>query len=67
MGCARVLALVAGLILLLPGMCFLVVGRGTRSGSYDDIGAIDIGVVILLVAALMFWVAFAKSGRPPDA
>ena len=65
MGCFRVLAIVVGLLLLLPGGCFLFIGFGSwgRGGS-ETIGFIMIGVVIL-VAAFGLIVAPSSRGKPP--
>jgi len=48
------LALIAGAILLLPGVCF--VASGAQGGGSAAAGAI--GLVILLFAAALFWLGF---------
>lgn len=56
MGFLRVLALIGGAILLLPGLCFLVVGGSTRGSDALVAGAV--GLVLLLVAIGLFWLGF---------
>jgi hypothetical protein len=64
-GCALVLTAIAGVALLLPGMCFLAMGAGSM-GNMEPVLAL-IGVFLLVAAALLFCLTFAKSKRPPNA
>ena len=60
----QVAALGCAVLLLLPGGCFLLVGL-----SESDANGLFLGVFVLLAAALLFWVAFARrpgaGGTPP--
>ena len=62
----QVAALVFAILLLLPGGCFFIVGLGFL---FDDDSAglimLLVGIVILSVMSLLFWVAFRKRSRPP--
>ncbi len=64
MGCLRVVTLIAGFILLLPGACFVAFGGGALGGGVEP-GAVAIGVVILLVAALLVWTGTSGSDSSP--
>ena len=63
----QIAALIFALLLLLPGGCFVVLGFGMMSES-TDFGTmlLVIGLAILSVMGLLFWLAFRKS-PPPDA
>jgi hypothetical protein len=56
----QVAALGCAITLLLPGGCFLLVGIG---GNNADAGALSIGLLILMIAVVLFVVAFSR--RPP--
>ena len=61
----QVAALGCAIALLLPGGCFLIAGI-----ALTDRDGLFIGVVILVFAGLMFWVAFSRRpgpGAPPAA
>jgi len=77
----QVAALVLAILLLLPGGCFVFFGIVFLHGlgdpgqaKYFDPSFLLIGLGILAVAALLFWVAFqrrrglpAANGGPPQA
>ena len=56
----QVAALGCAIVLLLPGGCFLLVGI-----SMEAADGMTIGAAILVVAALLFWVAFRGAGQRP--
>jgi membrane protein implicated in regulation of membrane protease activity len=63
----QIAALIFALLLLLPGGCFLVFGIGMLNDhQFYDTGVMLalIGIGILAVMGLLFWVAFRK--RPPS-
>jgi membrane protein implicated in regulation of membrane protease activity len=63
----QIAALIFALLLLLPGGCFLFFGIGMIGESHmGDVGALllVVGIVILAVMGLLFWLAFRK--RPPS-
>jgi len=60
MAILRVLALVVGAILLLPGVCFLAVS-GMDHGSDARIEA-SVGLVLLLGAIGLIWLGFRLEG-----
>jgi len=55
---ARILILIVGILLLLPGACFSVLGIVV--GGRDGPGLIGIGVVILTAAGGLLYAALAK-------
>jgi membrane protein implicated in regulation of membrane protease activity len=62
----QIAALIFALLLLLPGGCFLFFGIGMIGESHmGDVGGLMlvVGIVILAVMGLLFWLAFRK--RPP--
>lgn len=72
----QVAALIFALILLLPGGCFFILGAGMTIEWSDSIDkslgplALVVGVGVLSLTGLLFWVAFRRrrppeSGRPP--
>jgi hypothetical protein len=63
----QIAALIFALLLLLPGGCFVILGFGMMSES-TDFGTmlLIIGIAILSVMGLLFWLAFRKP-PPPDA
>lgn len=65
----QVVSLIFGLILLLPGGCFLVFGVGmlTDSGGYASVGPplLFIAFLIIAVAVLCLWIAFRRRNLPP--
>jgi hypothetical protein len=67
LGCFRVFAIVAGLLLLLPGACFVLVGFGSLGSPSrsDAIGFVATGVVILAAAIGLFFAAASRGRRPP--
>ena len=65
----QIAALIFALLLLLPGGCFLFFGIGMIGESHmGDVGGIMlvVGIVILSVMGLLFWLAFRKRPPPPD-
>jgi hypothetical protein len=67
MGCLRVLAFIAGGFLLLPGLCFLAVGFA--DSRHVETVAVNIGLFILLVAALLIGGGVAMQShrsQPPE-
>jgi membrane protein implicated in regulation of membrane protease activity len=61
MGVLRVLALIGGVIFLLPGLCFLAVGASVSSAG----AAVGIGLLLLLIAVGLFWLGFLGFRREP--
>ena len=61
----QIAALIFGLLLLLPGGCFVFLGFTMMSES-TDFGTmmLVVGLIILAVMGLLFWLAFRK--RPPS-
>jgi len=61
----QIAALIFALLLLLPGGCFVILGFGMMSES-TDFGTmmLVVGIGILAMMGLLFWVAFRK--RPPS-
>ena len=61
----QIAALIFAILLLLPGGCFVILGFGMMSES-TDFGTmlLVVGIGILAVMGLLFWVAFRK--RPPS-
>ncbi len=64
----QIAALIGAILLLLPGGCFLIVGIGmlTQSSISGAVEALQIGVPILAVVGLLFWVAFRRRPPPPS-
>ncbi|GEM_PF-3315704 len=65
----QIAALALGVILLIPGGCFTLLGIGMLGGaqSYDPGHTMLItGVVILSIVAVLGWIAFRKR-KPPQA
>jgi O-antigen/teichoic acid export membrane protein len=61
----QIAALIVAILLLLPGGCFVILGFGMMSESADfGTMLLVVGIVILAVMGLFFWVAFRK--RPPS-
>jgi len=72
MKAGQIICLIVGLVLLLPGGCFALFGIGLVSDSSDNMSGagwmlLAIAAAILALAALMFWVAFRKTGQPAGA
>ena len=70
MRAGQIICLIVGLVLLLPGGCFLLFGVGLLSDSSDNMAGagwmlLAIAVVVLGLAGLMLWVAFRKTAPPP--
>ena len=63
----QIAAFIFALLLLLPGGCFVVLGFWMMSES-TDFGTmlLVVGIVILAVMGLLFWLAFRKP-PPPNA
>ena len=62
----QIAALIFALLLLLPGGCFVFLGFAMMSESTDFAGQmLAIGVVILAVMGLLFWLAFRRPRPPP--
>jgi len=55
---ARILILLVGILLLLPGACFSIFG--ILVGGRDGPGLIGIGVLILMAAGGLLYVGLAK-------
>ena len=63
----QIAALIFALLLLLPGGCFVILGFGMMSESTDfGMMLLAVGIVILSVMGVLFWLAFRKPS-PPDA
>jgi hypothetical protein len=67
----QIAALIFGILLLLPGGCFLVFGIGFATDrQYSDVSLVMLPVAagILVLAGFLFWVAFRRkpgqSGSP---
>ena len=61
----QIAALIFAILLLLPGGCFVFLGFAMMSESTDFAGLmLAIGIAILAVMGLLFWVAFRR--RPPS-
>ena len=60
----QIAALIVAILLLLPGGCFLIFGIGFAfdQHSYADVAyvMIPVGLGILALAGLLFWVAFRQ-------
>jgi hypothetical protein len=58
----QIAALIFAVFLLLPGSCFLWVGiHGKfRDSPGADFSLLTVAVVILSLAALLFWIAFSR-------
>jgi len=64
----QVAALMFAILLLLPGGCFFILGVGLLSESDSDGStALLIGIGLLAVMGLLFWIAFRKDPPPTDA
>ena len=65
----QIAALIFAILLLLPGGCFLIFGIGFLfdQHSYADVAflLIPIGLAILAVAGLLFWLAFRRRRTEP--
>jgi membrane protein implicated in regulation of membrane protease activity len=64
----QIAALIFALLLLLPGGCFLYVGIGLMGESHMRVAAeqmLIVGIVILALIGLLFWIAFRKRRPPP--
>jgi threonine/homoserine efflux transporter RhtA len=62
----QIAALIFALLLLLPGGCFVFLGFAMMSESTDFAGQmLAIGIVILAVMGLLFWLAFRRRPPPP--
>jgi hypothetical protein len=65
----QIICLIVGLLLLLPGGCFLLFGVGLVSDSSDNMSGagwmlLGIAAVILGLAGLMLWIAFRRTAPP---
>jgi membrane protein implicated in regulation of membrane protease activity len=64
----QIAALILAIVLLLPGGCFLIFGISLLSDpQVSDAAplALLVGLAILAVMGLLFWVAFHKRPPPP--
>jgi membrane protein implicated in regulation of membrane protease activity len=62
----QIAALIFALLLLLPGGCFFILGIGFLSeNDTDGPMLLLVGILILSVMALLFWIAFRKRRPPP--
>jgi hypothetical protein len=57
---AQIAALGCAIALLLPGGCFLILGISMAAAD-----GMTIGIVILIVSAVLFWVAFSRRSQTP--
>ena len=63
----QIAALIFALLLLLPGGCFFILGIGfSARNDSDGPMLLLVGIVMLSVMGLLFWLAFRKP-PPPDA
>jgi len=64
----QVVSLIFGILLLLPGGCFLFFGIGMTAdgGEMSGIGPplLIVGLLIAAVAVLCFWLAFRRRAPP---
>jgi hypothetical protein len=56
----QIAALGCAIALLLPGGCFLLLGLSTRGAD-----GLTIGINILVVSAVLFWVALRRRPQTP--
>jgi hypothetical protein len=64
----QVAALIFALLLLLPGGCFFILGIGFLSeNDTDGVMLLLVGILLLSVMGLLFWVAFRRRPPPPGA
>ena len=64
----QIAALIFAILLLLPGGCFLIFGINLLNDpQISDAAplALVVGIIILGVTGLLFWVAFHKRPPPP--
>jgi hypothetical protein len=62
----QIAALIFALVLLLPGGCFVFLGFTMMSESTDfGTTLVLVGIVILAVMGLLFWLAFRRRPPPP--
>ena len=63
----QVAALLGAILLLLPGGCFLFFGIALTLGTAVSAPSLVllIGVAILALAGLLFWLAFRRRPPPP--
>ena len=63
----QIAALIFAILLLLPGGCFLFFGIAFTPGTAVSAPSLLllIGVAILAVAGLLFWLAFRRRPPPP--
>ena len=62
----QIAALIFALLLLLPGGCFVFLGFAMMSECTSFGGQmLAIGIVILAVMGLLFWLAFRRRPPPP--
>jgi hypothetical protein len=65
----QIAALIFAFLLLLPGGCFFIVGIGMLTDrQLSDTGGmlLVIGIGILAVMGLLFWLAFRQRPPPPS-
>jgi hypothetical protein len=63
----QIAALIFAILLLLPGGCFLFFGIALTPGTAVSAPSLVllIGIAILALAGLLFWVAFRRRPPPP--
>jgi hypothetical protein len=62
----QVAALIFAILLLLPGGCFFILGVGFLSeNDTDGVMLLLVGILLLSVMGLLFWVAFRQRPPPP--
>ena len=62
----QVAALIFAILLLLPGGCFFILGVGFLSeNDTDGVMLLLVGILLLSVMGLLFWLAFRQRPPPP--
>jgi hypothetical protein len=62
----QIAALIFAILLLLPGGCFFILGIGFLSeNDTDGVMLLLVGILLLSVMGLLFWLAFRQRPPPP--